>query len=284
MNFKLFYIRIKQFFKKFIVFNLILSLRDNYVNFKNVQKIKNNYFNLEINDKITIHIEIQNNIYNLGIRKYPFSDAEVFTQIFIDKCYSYLSEIFHFENYNENKLKIIDAGANVGFSTIYFMSLFDYLDIVVIEPDRLNFKIMRENLDKFKYNFNFDVTFLNRALWINNNQLSITNNFRDFRNASITVDERSNSDFLINGITFSEILRLKNWSFVDIFKMDIEGAERFIFASDSDADFILSRIKVLVIEIHDEFNIRNKIYSHLIRNNFKFFNNNDLTICINEKK
>ena len=277
------FIRIKQFLKKIIIFKLFLEIRDKNVNNKNIQLIKNIFLNRDFINKIDINIKIQNNCYLLDIRKYPFSDAEIFKQIFIDKCYNHLNEIFNNINLSNNNLKIIDAGANVGFSTIYFMSIFKKFEIVVIEPDILNFEILKYNLDNINNSHNYSITYLNKALWINNNKLSLNNNFRDSRNASITIDETSNSDILIDGITFSNVLNLKNWTFVDLFKIDIEGAERFIFANDIDADFILSKIKILAIEIHDEFNIRDKIYNHLQRNKFVYFNHDDLTICINEK-
>jgi FkbM family methyltransferase len=283
MSVNAYLIRIKQFFKKIVIFKSILKYRDKKVNYKNLELIKNNFFNRDLKDKIIINIEIQNNFYSLNIRKYPYSDAEIFKQIFIDKCYIHLNEITNVIKKSNNSIKIIDAGANVGFSTLYFMSIYKKFEIVVIEPDISNFEILKNNLNYFNDYYKYSITFLNNALWINNNKLSLNNNFRDFRNASITFDEKTHSDIMIDGITFSNILKLKNWDFIDLFKIDIEGTERFIFANDIDADFILSKIKILVIEIHDEFNIRDKIYSHLQRNNFVYFNHDDLTICINEK-
>ena len=73
-----------------------------------------------------------------------------------------------------------------------------------------------------------------------------------------------------------------NLKSITLLKIDIEGAERFIFDDNVDLSF-LSITKVIAIEIHDEFQIREKIYSILKKNNFHLFESGELTIGINTK-
>ncbi len=55
---------------------------------------------------------------------------------------------------------------------------------------------------------------------------------------------------------------------IDILKIDIEGAETELFLEYPIIDQILINTKVVIIEIHDEFNIREKIYAVLKKNRF----------------
>ena len=68
----------------------------------------------------------------------------------------------------------------------------------------------------------------------------------------------------------------------DILKIDIEGAERFIFDDRASQDF-LDKTRVLVIEIHDEFNIRSSIYKELRKRGFSIVEQGELTLGVNTK-
>ena len=65
-------------------------------------------------------------------------------------------------------------------------------------------------------------------------------------------------------------------------KIDIEGAERFIFDESVNLDY-LDKIKIIVIEIHDEFDIREDIYKVLKNNNYLLIESGELTTAINKK-
>ena len=44
--------------------------------------------------------------------------------------------------------RIIDAGANIGLAALYFSSLWETAEIVAVEPEAENFKILRMNVAK----------------------------------------------------------------------------------------------------------------------------------------
>ena len=67
------------------------------------------------------------------------SDVYVFRQIFIQREYSYLDNL-------TNVGLIVDCGANVGYSSSYFLTQFPNSHVIAIEPDPENFAIMRKNL------------------------------------------------------------------------------------------------------------------------------------------
>ena len=70
-----------------------------------------------------------------------------------------------------------------------------------------------------------------------------------------------------------------NWTGVDILKIDVEGGERHLFATDLLADKLLAATHILAIEIHDEFGIRPMMLRHFERNGFRHVNRGDLTIA-----
>jgi len=71
------------------------------------------------------------------------------------------------------------------------------------------------------------------------------------------------------------------WTHIDILKIDIEGAERFVFANKESAEKFLPLVKFIVLEIHDEYNIRDSTCSLLAKFNFSFFESGEFTIAVN---
>src|SRR4051812_12644684 len=66
------------------------------------------------------------------------SDLMVFDQIFVERQYSCLDHL------HDPKL-IIDCGANVGYSSAYFLSRFPKCALIAVEPDPGNFSMLAIN-------------------------------------------------------------------------------------------------------------------------------------------
>ena len=204
------------------------------------------------------------------------SDLNVFKQIFFKEEYYPLVQTININNIEVNNL--IDAGANIGLTTLYLKKYFPKLHCICIEPDINNFNCLSKNIDKSNLN---DVSLINAALWYNNEKLALDTSFRDGESWSLTFHSNTKNPKLTDAITIREIIVKYQLEKIDIFKIDIEGAERYIFDKElNDLDF-LKITKILVIEIHDEFEIRDKIYSILKTFNFSLYNSGELTICIN---
>lgn len=212
-------------------------------------------------------------------REFPSSDLTVFNQVFLHNCY--LPIIQKMEEHIDTSLplRVIDAGANVGYSCLYFKAYFPQSEIVAIEPEAGNSAQLEKNLSLNHFQLK---QLVKGALWHKPAFLKVVRDFRDNREAAFTVEETASSD--IRGFSFDEILETHHWSELDLVKIDIEGSERFLFDTEEKADAILNKTKFLAIEIHDEFNIRSTIYDHLKRNGFSYFEFDDLTLAINQKK
>ena len=219
-------------------------------------------------------------IKRIKTRKKPkSSDLDVFKMIYVAK--EYLPAIIAYEeNFNQRKdylLNIIDAGSNIGLTTLFFLDYFKKANIVCVEPEKENFKILEYNLNNNNEN---NIVKINGAVWSSNTKIKIINDFKDKKDWSFRVEETDD----LNGIkafSINKIIKDNNFRYLDILKIDIEGAEKEVFNPEiSDLSF-LRITRCIVMEIHDYFDCRKNIYSILDEYGFSYFNKGELTICIN---
>jgi FkbM family methyltransferase len=164
------------------------------------------------------------------------SDFFVLEQIFVDKDYELEIE-------NSPSL-IIDAGANVGFASIYFANRYPRATILAIEPERTNFECLVENTRPYS-----GVVPILAALWGHRETLSVDKGEKSW---SCTVHPQTpTASEVITGITVDELIGSYDIGHIDIFKMDIEGAEIEVLNSNS-AEW-LDRTDILIVELHDRF-------------------------------
>jgi FkbM family methyltransferase len=179
------------------------------------------------------------------------TDIIIFKEILYKQEYRYLTELRQKLNLRVNY--IIDAGANIGTATVYMKSVFPEACIVSIEPEADNFRMLEKNI---RANGFEGVTPFKGGLWNKETWLEVKSGFRDKeRELSFyvtEVDESEKTDNSILGITVDGIKA--KWSFprIDILKIDIEGAERYLFSNLADCRRILADVKILAIEVHEE--------------------------------
>lgn len=170
------------------------------------------------------------------------SDFSVYHQVFEDAEYAYQTD---------NTVRtIVDAGANIGCSAVYFSELFPDARIYSIEPSKDNFELLEMNTKNLA-----QVQCIQAALWPRNVDLEIID--RGEGAWSLQVDEITESNpngpppDRIPGLTLDEIRRKWDLSEIDILKIDIEGGEREVFAEGAS---LLRNVNVLVVETHDRWN------------------------------
>jgi FkbM family methyltransferase len=216
----------------------------------------------------------------IKLRKNPFSDFEIFNQIFSFKEYLPVVNAYtvNFNAKSEKALNIIDAGSNIGLTTLFFLDHFQNANIISIEPEIENFKILGFNLDSVKNN---KIIKINGALWSSNCKIKIVNDFRDRSSCSFRVEESDAKD-AIDAYSVHQLIADYNFETIDILKIDIEGSEKQLFTHPaSDLEF-LNITKCIAIEIHDEFDCREEICNILMYYGFVLFNEGELTIGINQ--
>jgi FkbM family methyltransferase len=214
----------------------------------------------------------------IKLRKRPSSDLNVFAQIYQYKEYQPLVEAFQKHFPNDKKLNIIDAGSNIGLTSVYLNNHFPNSNFITIEPETSNFENVSFNLEA---NGIKNAVKIKGGLWSTNANLKIVNDFRDQNDWSFRVEETSEETDL-KAFTINYLIDQNNFQYIDILKIDIEGSEKEVLVSKNADVSYLSKTKCVAIEIHDEFNCRQEIYNLLEKYNFEYFNSGELTIGINQ--
>ena len=106
-----------------------------------------------------LKISLPNFKYPIYIRAQT-SDILNAEEIFINGDYNF--------NFPENITRIIDAGANIGFASIFFSKIFENAKILALEPEKSNFSMLKRNVTFYK-----NIKTLNKALWAKEANLSI---------------------------------------------------------------------------------------------------------------
>jgi FkbM family methyltransferase len=140
--------------------------------------------------------------------------------------------------------RILDVGANIGMTSVWFKGLNPEATLACVEPDPRNLPLLRLNLAENRIDarvFECAVaTHTGRA------QLGIEMNggWSSLENAKL----HAHTQFVeVETRRIPEILDDLGWTHVDLLKLDIEGLENDILADGGDW---LSRVVLIVFELH----------------------------------
>lgn len=217
---------------------------------------------------------------NIKLRRMPSSDLDVFHQVFFWREYFEATNAYKsYFGYSAGKqYNIIDAGCNIGLTSLFFMENFGNINIICLEPDKENYNILNYNLSKIE---NHRIIKLNAAIWHTNTKMEIVNDFRDKLDWAKRVRE-IDGQFGINAFSINQLLEDFGWNIIDILKIDIEGSEKELFTSEGTDLNFLKYTRCVAIEIHDEFNCREEINDIFKQFGFEYFRRGELTIAINK--
>jgi FkbM family methyltransferase len=175
-----------------------------------------------------------------GIRTHT-SDVFVFEQVFVDEGYSPLTGL------HEPRL-IVDCGANIGCTSVYLLTRYPHARLIAVEPDAENARMCAANLAQFGER----AEVLQAGIWHCDALLRVERGgFRDGREWSFQVREcRPGESGEVRAVSLPTLLEKSGFGRIDILKIDVEGAERYLFA-DGCHDW-LSRVDCLAVEAHDD--------------------------------
>jgi FkbM family methyltransferase len=175
--------------------------------------------------------------YPVELRK-GTSDFEVFRDIFLSRQYRSLCK--------GDPRTLIDAGANIGLTSLYFLHRYPKVRVIALEPDPENYEVAKQNLQPFKHRCEL----LNAALWSHDTTLAVQRGkFRDGRHwASQVTPACNDSKVVVPAYSVPTLMSRYRIETLDILKIDIEGAERIVF--DGETPF-LRRTTICAVECHD---------------------------------
>jgi FkbM family methyltransferase len=161
------------------------------------------------------------------------SFVSMYRQIFCDRVYMFRA--------TSRRPRIIDCGANIGLSILYFKMLYPEAEIVAFEPDPMIFNVLQRNI---LGNAVSGVELVNRALWSHATSLRFRQEGAD---AGRVAPRDESTTMRVEGVPLSDYLLEP----VDMLKIDIEGSE---LAVVRECEHQLSNVEHIFIEYHSFVN------------------------------
>lgn len=184
-----------------------------------------------------ISIELDRYEHEIYLRP-ATSDVTTFKQVLIDQEYNFSSQ--------RTPKTIIDAGANVGYTSVYFARKYPDVQIYSFEPELSNFNLLRKNTSQYK-----NITPVRAAIWKENGYITLINpghGHWGFRTSDS--NDRSSTETIgqVRSLSIAQILNDYNIEHLDVLKIDVEGAEKEIFEDCKDW---INRVGIILVELHD---------------------------------
>lgn len=160
--------------------------------------------------------------------------------MFLDRQYAPFDELGRVQS-------ILDLGANVGYSSAYFLARFPDAQVLAVEPDADNYEMCVRNLAPYGAR----VRVKHGAVWCKTATLYTVGDYGDSRNWAVAVSESpSPGATAVQAWDIESLLdEVAGTRPLDILKIDIEGSELALFAERPEW---LQRVRNLCIELHGE--------------------------------
>lgn len=158
-------------------------------------------------------------------------DKAVYDEVFLDRCYDLELGAPRY---------IIDAGAHVGMTSVFFALKYPDAQIIALEPEPANFAMLRANAAMYP-----QIVPINAGLWSKETFLKITN--PDANSWSFIVEEAAEG---IKAVSIASLLSQFDWPRIDVLKIDIEGSEVEVL---NHSDAWMDKVGSLVVETHERF-------------------------------
>lgn len=152
---------------------------------------------------------------------------------------------YYFETINAKPF-IIDAGAHIGLTTLYFKKQYPGAEVLAIEPNSINFKLLEENIWENQLD---DVTTIKAALTAYGDEAEFHADIKQSWLSTASLVPRAwsgNQDTkpqVVPAVQLSSLITRH----VDLLKLDIEGAEQEVLLEAREK---LPLVKKILLEFH----------------------------------
>ncbi len=174
----------------------------------------------------------------------------------------FFKEFYKFKETNSNKKVILDCGANIGMSLLYYELNYSNYEIHAYEADKEVYKILQKNSKAFNKNKYF---LYQKAIWNFDGQINFNSDGKDGGKVS---NENTNQN-AVECVDFKKVL--SSFNKIQFLKMDIEGSENEIYNTFLEN---MNKIENLFIEYHsyiDEKQNFNKLLNTLTSFNHRIY-------------
>lgn len=159
---------------------------------------------------------------------------------------------------------IVDLGANIGLTTVFFKSKYPDARIIAVEPEQSNYEMLLKNTSDLS-----DVQTVKGGAWNKKTFLEIEDKGHGHYGYMVKeVEEPSASS--IQAWSIESLMNEFDLQHIDVLKIDIEGSEKELF--ENNTEFWLPKVKVLIVETHDRMKSGSSksVFSALVNYNFQF--------------
>jgi FkbM family methyltransferase len=214
--------------------------------------------------EITAHPPAIRNPVHLRVRT---SDTFVYGEILLRGQYSF--------DLPFSPRTIVDAGANIGMTSIYLTHRYPEARIVAIEPEASNFAVLVRNVRPYPA-----IIPVHAALWYRDGEISVGKPTP----ASAAGDKwgfvtREGSGIKVRAMTMRTLKKELQMCSVDLLKIDIEGSEKEVF----DVCDWMDDVNCLMIELHDRFKPGCREAVDSVAQGFSKLQRGDTTLYIRQK-
>jgi FkbM family methyltransferase len=163
-----------------------------------------------------------------------------------------LSEVFEHEHYDLGLTNppetILDLGANIGLTAVYFARVFPNARLACVEPISSNASILRKNLQLNSV----DAFVFEAAVHVTDGEVRMTLQAKDYGHAIAEKAEPECSENVVvcKSLSVPSIMQRLGWPHIGLLKVDIEGHEKNLLAGNCEW---LNSVGAMCIECHPGF-------------------------------
>ena len=165
----------------------------------------------------------------------------------------YYREYYHFKPSKREEGIIVDCGANIGLSSLYFCQNYPNHTVIAFEPDPNVYQKLRTNLGHYENK----ITLINSAVYTEEGIQKFVSDGKDGGQLSFHKEVESR---IIEVKTVHFLNFLSQYESIDMLKIDIEGAEKELIPHIAPA---LQKVSNLFIEYH-QYKDEGPFLSHLL--------------------
>ena len=174
------------------------------------------------------------NSMQVELRRFA-GDIFVLYEVLCDKCYFIPPSMFA----PEKARVIFDCGANIGITSLYLAARYPNARIYSIEPDPCNFVLLKRNVSQESR----IIPICGALVSSPRAQVYLTTDAPAWGNSIAN----KKSGVAVNACTIDEICQKNGVEHIDLLKVDIEGAEKELFANGQ----FLKHVGCGIVELHN---------------------------------
>ena len=141
---------------------------------------------------------------------------------------------------------IVDGGANIGLTSIFYANAFPEAKILAVEPEDSNCRLLEQNTSPYK-----NVIPVRAALWNECGEVKLVDyggRHYGFQTIGNLASGKGATLGNVPATTIAALMKEYSVSYIDLLKIDIEGSEKELFVAPAPW---IENVGVIAIELHD---------------------------------